>query len=296
MRNYSLIMITTHQNDVAISDLLKSVDENSKDLSILIVIVSQGIKVNFSIKNSLLNLIFIDEAKISLSKARNIALNYVSQNNLSADYIMFPDDDSSFDAVFFENFKSIQSLGSNYITPIYNTGTKDVYLGKKPNDTVVSIRDYNMVGSPNQIIQYSKFKDFIYFDEELGVGAKYGSSEDLDLFIRLNLAGAKFIYTDRIYTYHPKKTDVYKHKSLKEIVSRFRNYSSGFALLIFRYRLYSFIPTYIFRTFAAFLVFAVKLNFKLSLAYLIQFFVRIQLLWFFWLNNKKSNNNEYSGN
>jgi hypothetical protein len=48
---------------------------------------------------------FINELKMGLSKARNIALKYLLDNILSAEYIMFPDDDSSFDSVFFDNFQ-----------------------------------------------------------------------------------------------------------------------------------------------------------------------------------------------
>jgi hypothetical protein len=283
-KHFDLIMIVTHQDNINISNFIYSVCNNSY-INLFVIVVSQ-VEFMFDITTSgLTEFKQIFSEKKSLSAARNRALNYLNDDKISASYIMFPDDDSSFDNLFFENFLCIQLSCFNYITPIYNTHTNDIYLGKKmAKDTPVKISNYNMIGSPNQLIQYDRFKGHIYFNEELGVGAKYGSSEDLDLFIRLTLAGAKFIFTDELYSYHPPKTDIYKNKKIKDILIRFKNYSSGFAFLIFRYRLYSFIPTYLFRTFAAFIVFAIRLNFKLSLAYFIQFFVRIKLLIIFFLN------------
>jgi hypothetical protein len=285
-KHFDLIMIVTHQDNNNISNFMYSVSDNSY-INLFVIVVSQvefmlGVNVSELTK---FNQIFLE--KKSLSAARNHALNYLNDNDISASYIMFPDDDSTFDNIFFENFPCIQLSCFNYITPIYNTHTNDLYLGKTmAKGTSVKISDYNMIGSPNQLIQYERFKEHIYFNEELGVGAKYGSSEDLDLFIRLTLAGAKFIYTDKLYSYHPKKTDIYKNKKIKDILIRFNNYSCGFAFLIFRYRLYIFIPNYLFRTFAAFIVFAIRLNFKLSLAYFIQFFARIKFLLTFFLIKK----------
>lgn len=282
-KHFDLIMIVTHQDNNNISNFIYSVCNNSY-INLFVIVVSQ-VEFIFDITVSgLTEFKQIYSDKKSLSAARNHALNYLNDNKISANYIMFPDDDSSFDNKFFDNFPSIQLSCLNYITPIYNTHTKDIYLGKKmAKGTPVKISNYNMIGSPNQVIQYDRFKEHIYFNEELGVGAKYGSCEDLDLFIRLNLAGVKFIFTDELYSYHPKKTDIYKKIKIKDILIRFKNYSSGFAFLIFRYRLYNFIPTYLFRTFAAFIFFAIRLNFKLSLAYFIQFFVRIKLLIIFFL-------------
>lgn len=287
MKNFNIIMTTTHQDNFNVFKLIDSIDSNIKNIKVLLIVISQECEINYLSNNPLLSIIFIKESKIGLSKARNIALKYLLNNTISAEYIMFPDDDSSFDNEFFNHFSDI--LGSNtcFITPIYNERTKDLYIGKESSDeTLLTINNYNLIGSPNQIIEYQKYKEHIYFDEELGVGAKYGSSEDIDLFVRLNLAGAKFIYTDKIYSFHPKKTDIYRDKKLKFIVHRFKNYSSGFALLIFRYKLYRFIPSYLIRTFGAFIIFLIRLNFKLSLAYLLQFFVRVQLLLFFFFFKK----------
>jgi len=65
-----------------------------------------------------------------LSKARNIALKYLIINSISSKYIMFPDDDSSFDSLFFlkgnkfkvvglvlKSFSSFAVMLTNFYTP-----------------------------------------------------------------------------------------------------------------------------------------------------------------------------------
>ncbi len=290
MKDFNLIMVTTHQDDLNIFKLLDSIDNNVKNIRVLLVVVSQECKTIYKSKNPLLDIAFIDEVKMGLSKARNIALKYLLQNSFSAEYIMFPDDDSSFDQDFFINFSTILNSNKCYITPIYNRGTKDLYFGKKTKENkLIKPIDHQLIGSPNQIILYNLLKQDIVFNEELGVGAQYGSSEDLDLFLNLYLKGNSFVFTNKLYNFHPKKVAAYKNVQLRDIIRRFRNYSSGFAFVIFKYKYFKLIPEYLIRTLVAFVVFAIKFNFKLSLAYLVQFFLRIQLLIHFFFYKSISN-------
>lgn len=279
MSNYNLIFIATHQDNLHIYKLVNSIDSNINNIKVLLVVVSQECEITYESQNPLLTIIFIDEVKMGLSKARNFALEYVSRNAISAEYIMFPDDDSSFDQEFFINFPSILNSNKCFITLIYNTGTKDLYFGKKTKENkLIKPIDHQLIGSPNQIILYDLLKKDIVFNEELGVGAKYGSSEDLDLFLNLYLKGNSFVFTNKLYNFHPKKVAAYENVQLRDIIRRFKNYSSGFAFVIFKYKYFKLIPEYLIRTVVAFVVFAIKLNFKLSLAYLVQFFLRIKLL------------------
>lgn len=279
MKDYNLILISTHQDSLHVLTLINSIHNNIVNIKVLLLIVSQECKITYESQNSLLTIIFIDEIKMGLSKARNIALKYLSQNTISAEYIMFPDDDSSFNQDFFINFSAILNSHKCFITPIYNEGTKDLYFGKKTRENkLIKPTDHQLIGSPNQIILYNLLKNDIAFNEELGVGAKYGSSEDLDLFLNLYLKGNSFVFTNKLYNFHPKKVAAYKNVKLRDIIKRFKNYSSGFAFVIFKYKYFKLIPEYLIRSLAAFAIFAIKFKFKLSLAYLVQFFLRIQLL------------------
>lgn len=279
MKDFDLIMITTHQDDLNIYKLINSIDSNIENLKVMLVVVSQKCKIAFISNNPLLSIVFFETDKMGLSKARNIALNYLLQNTISSEYIMFPDDDSSFDVNFFLNFPGLLNTNKCYITPIYNSGTKDLYFSKAPRDgKLILPSDHQLIGSPNQIILYDKLKENISFNEKLGVGALFGSSEDIDLFIKLFKQGEQFLFINNIYTYHPKKVAAYKKATFKNILKRFKSYSSGFAYIIFKYRLFGLIPEYLIRTFGAFIVFLFKFQFKLALAYLVQFFIRIKIL------------------
>jgi hypothetical protein len=285
MNNFNLIMVTTHQDDVHILKLIDSISDNIVKTNVLLLVVSQECEMNYVSQSPFLSIIFINELKMGLSKARNIALKYLLDNILSAEYIMFPDDDSSFDSVFFDNFSSI--LGSNkcYITPIYNEGTNDLYLGRRtPNGQSITPSNHQLIGSPNQIILYDKLSDKIFFNEELGVGALYGSSEDLDVFIKLFNSGEQFTFINNIYSYHPKKVAAYKQATFKKIIIRFKSYSTGFAYVIFKYRLFSLVPEYLARTFGGFVVFLSKLQFRLAVAYFFKFFIRVKILFIFLFN------------
>lgn len=286
MKNFNLVMVTTHQDDLNIFKLIDSIDSNIENIAVLLVVVSQECEINYLSNNRLLSVVFIQENTMGLSKARNIALKFLLSNNISSEYIMFPDDDSSFDGNFFLNFPALLNTNKCYITPIYNTDTRDLYFGKTRHDReVIFPADHQLIGSPNQIILFDKLKASLAFNEKLGVGALYGSSEDIDLFIKLFKQGEQFLFINNIYTYHPKKVAAYKKVTYKKIVNRFKSYSSGFAYIIFKYRLFGLIPEYLIRTFGAFIIFLFKLQFKLALAYLVQFFIRIKILITFLFNS-----------
>ena len=280
MNNYDLILVTTHQDEFNIYNLIASIDDNIENINVLLIVLSQESKIVYVPINPLLSIVFIEESKMGLSKARNIAIHYLL-NQYSSDYIMFPDDDTLFDKHFFVNFKEVTAKRCCLITPIFNTGSNELYIGSTNQiDFEMKVSDLKLVGSPNQILLYDKLKSHLFFDECLGLGAKYGSSEDMDLFLRLISQGVKFIYTNELYTYHPKKTANYDGKSFVYLITRFNNYSAGYAYLIYKHNLYYFFPNYLFRTIAATIYFLFKFNFKLSLAYFFQFFLRLHKLIF----------------
>lgn len=284
MKKIDLIMVTTHQDDLNIFKLIDSIDSNILNVKVLLIIVSQECEIAYLPKNPLFSIIFIQECRMGLSKARNVALDYLTIKNISAEFIMFPDDDSSFDDIFFQNFKNIKESANSFIIPIFEEYSlpKKLYMGKiRPENAIVTEKEHDLIGSPNQLIRYTPNLEILKFDEKLGVGAIYGSCEDYDLFIRLNRSGEKFLFTSKLYNFHPKKTNVYKNMSFKKIVKRFKNYSSGFCFVIFKYNLKQFILMFLIRTLIASAVFFVRLNFKLSLAYLIQFFDRLLLIYKF---------------
>ncbi len=281
MDEKDLVMIATLQDDLYIYKLLNSIDDSLINIRLEVILVSQNVKVAFLPKNKFLTITILNEGYMGLSKARNIALRYLYARDIRVEYIMFPDDDSSFDEVFFKNFSNILGSKKNYVSYIYNENSKSLYLGKQTeDDKKLGIKDYHLVGSPNQIIQYRIMKNKIYFNNQLGVGAKFGSSEDLDLFISISLDGHPYHFIKNLYSYHPSKLDIYSDVDFKKILKRFKSYSSGFAYVVFRYKQYNLLPNYFIRTLLAFLFYLTRFKFKLSLAYLIQLYFRV--FWFFY--------------
>lgn len=279
MKDYNLILISTHQNSLHVLTLINSIHNNIKNIKVLLLIVSQECEINYESQNPLLVITFIDEVKMGLSKARNIALKHLSQNTISAEYIMFPDDDSSFDQDFFINFSTILNSNKCFITPIYNEGTKDLYLGKLLKyNCFINENMHSLIGSPNQIILYEKFKEQIFFNEDLGVGSKYGSCEDYDLFIRLNRFGAKYFFISTIYSFHPSKLTK-NIVPLNEIVKRYKSYSPGFVFIIKKYSKYRFMPSFLVRPLVGSIFKVLMFDFKMASVYCQVFFFRIKLLY-----------------
>lgn len=275
---FDLTMIVTYQNQDHISDFLTSINLN-RSIKLFVILLNQETTFRFD-QNTFNNKVMtIDMPKSGLSKARNNGIEYLKRNDVKCEYIMFPDDDSTFDDALFLNFTKIKGSGKNFLTPIYIAGSQKLYLGKPcEEDRQIKENDHSLIGSPNQLINFERNKKDLLFNEQLGAGTPLGSCEDYDLFLRLSRNGEYYHFTNKLYNYHPKKTDAYKGIDLQIILRRFKSYSSGFCFIIFKYQKYGFIPNYLFRTLAASAYFILKLNFKLSTAYLVQFFYRLTLI------------------
>ncbi|WP_291051441.1 MULTISPECIES: hypothetical protein [unclassified Empedobacter] len=276
---YDLIFLTTHQNNNYIFELLNSINI-IEDFNLFVLILSQDVKLEIS--EYKFDIEVVEIGKMSLSKARNIGLKFLSKNNINSRYIMFPDDDSTFDISFFENFNNVTESGDNFIIPIYcKNSDKKLYLGKKLKEgELLNYKNHYMIGSPNQIINYERNVISINFDEKLGVGAVYGSCEDFDLFIRLNNKGEKFYYSSILYNYHPEKMNSFRNLDSNSIYNRITSYSLGFIYILEKYKLFSLLPYFFIRPILASFFYLLKLNFKL-------FWVYFRLLFFRVLNTFK---------
>jgi len=271
---YDLVFLTTHQDNRYIFKYLDSISCNSS-LKLYILILSQEVTVEFSNVNQQIENLQI--AKMSLSKARNIGLKYLSEKGISSKYIMFPDDDSTFDLNFFEEFNQLTRSGKNFIIPIYcENSDKKLYLGKKlAEDTPLNYNHHYMIGSPNQIISYNRNVSNIYFDENLGVGALYGSCEDFDLFLRLIESGESFLFTSKLYNYHPEKTNSFANLDSSLIYKRLKSYSLGFIYTVQKHKLYSLLLYFFVRPMLAAFYYILKFNFRLVWIYSKLFFFRV---------------------
>lgn len=279
---YDLIMVTTFVDDKCVYKLIKSIADNNKEIEVLLILIIQTVPLDrelISAYTSKINLIIVDtDKKLGISAARNIGIDYVKNNHLQFDFLMFPDDDTTFDNVFFKTFKSCIKPGNNYLIPIYNEGSftpfKDLKIKK---NGILSKNDFKYAGSPNIIVFNKVIQAGILFDEQLGVGGNFGSSEDVDFYLK-SYATCPFLFTNKIYNFHPSREDKYKKMSYSEVIKRFRGYSSGYIYVMLKYKKYYPIFKILFTTFGASVLNLLKGNWKMCRAYLAQFFIRIQLV------------------
>ena len=181
-----LIFITTFISKENINNLIDSVCEANIGLKILFVVVCQN---GFFLEKKDRNGVEVKQlnipSKLSLSAARNVAIKYIVERQLKSDFIMFPDDDSTFDRNFFLNYPRL-AKGENYIVDIYVTGTNHLFrkLNIRPHSLTKSNKWF-VACSVNMLISFESFIKVGYFDETLGVGTHYGAGEDNDYYIRI---------------------------------------------------------------------------------------------------------------
>ena len=271
-----LVMITTCTSDSYIANMLESVTRNNKDINVEIIsILQNNVKSNVeSTNNTFIHYIHLNEV-ISLSKARNIALKYLFSESLSYNYIMFPDDDSSFDRDFFINFK--QNIKSCSLIDVYGTGTTTLYKSHNFKDgEILSLKNYKNAMSVNIIIDSDTQKKVGNFDENLGVGNYYGAGEDADYYIRCINAGASFYYLKSLWNFHPMDSDKNNQMSLSHLIRRYRSYGRGQIYMLLKHNLKLEALKCVFSALFGSIIALFKLDLKLCLARSYAFLVRLK--------------------
>lgn len=139
----------------------------------------------------------------SLSKARNeLIYAYPYGPN---DLVCFPDDDCWYPKGLLEKIEGYVS-SADFILGVIDTGQKEL---PPPRDSWQSVSvklDVALKHSASAALFVSgnKMKDF-KFDQRLGLGAKVGSAEDLDLVLFLIRESAVGFYFDDLRVFHPYK-------------------------------------------------------------------------------------------
>ena len=194
----SLITTTLDGDFIQLKKLFDSLNRQS-NIDFEVVFVNQTtssidcLEYDFHIKE-------IASEKISLSKARNIAMS-----KINGDIVGFPDDDCfySVDAIdmisqAFNKHSNISFLFANHINPA--TKISETCKSFKDNEC---INVYNIKLS-NSITIFVKKNDFIdiKYDENMGVGAMYGSSEEADYILQAIKQNKTGVFIEKIEIYH----------------------------------------------------------------------------------------------
>ncbi|MHB9293044.1 D-glycero-alpha-D-manno-heptose-7-phosphate kinase [Hollandina sp. SP2] len=194
-----------------------------------------------------LDITYIKSDKKGLSLNRNIGIDLCK-----GDIIAFPDDDCIYEIDTLKTVKDFFDSHKNYA--FYTCNTKDrnnqnTILKSLQKSMDISIFNIMHVGISFTIFVRADAIRRFRFDEQLGVGAKYGSGEESDLLLYLINNKHQGLYNANTYIYHPYKIDN---------TDRALSYGKGFGALykkaISTYRYYILFPVFMYLLFKQFLM------------------------------------------
>ena len=157
----------------------------------------------------------IQTSKQSLSKARNILIEYSLKNFKDADFLITIDDDVEIPNLL-DFFNTMQNYIKKYgdfdfgCISIFFKNTNRCFsrhaqytLRKRLEPFIMSLKDHNLVLGSGIIFNKKILNEGIRFDTNLGLGAKYGGSEETDIFFYALENKYNCIYFTNLIIFHP---------------------------------------------------------------------------------------------
>ncbi len=234
----AILMLATGRDRHLLEKLQQSIAGNTAGQPVHLLIVNQGPSYRFESSDPLLSISTLNHGdQLSLSAARNLGLDYAGQHQLQARHLMFPDDDSTFDRSFFEAYQKITTAGQAYLGRV--VGEEDGRDYKKyPRQEQLRGKEELLafVASVSLIIPLPVVKAVGHFDEKLGAGARWASSEDLDYYLRC-CQHSDFIYRRELRNFHPSRFGKYDNMDTQALKKRFASYTDGYLYVMFRHGL-----------------------------------------------------------
>lgn len=223
----SLIMPTLNRFDDIYIFMNSLLEQTYKNFELIVVDQNDNDKVKEIVDKYVdrLDIKYIKSNKKGLSYNRNIGIA-AAQGKILA----FPDDDCAYKPDTIE--KAINFFEKNKEYKIYSCKTMDfneVDTFKRMYNGTCDINSLNVMDTITSITFFVLFedKDYLMFDERLGVGGEFGAGEEVDYILELLSRGYKGRYFGDDIIYHPAK----KHSKSKEKYQRDFNYGRGFGAL-----------------------------------------------------------------
>lgn len=230
-----ILMIATGQQAVLLDKLIGSIEPGT--VKVHLIVVNQGTSKKFEGKENLEVSTLNINRPLSLSAARNKGLKFSKKQGLQAIHVMFPDDDTTFDPAFFESYSTLVKPEKAYLGRVCaEEDGSDYKAYPKQTQLKGTLELLPYVASVALIIPQKVVKQVGMFDEKLGAGAEYGSSEDLDYFIRCTKI-TPFSFVKALRNFHPSRFGKYDNLDTEQIKKRFKSYSDGYLFVMFRYGL-----------------------------------------------------------
>ncbi|MGL4656428.1 MAG: glycosyltransferase family 2 protein [Sarcina sp.] len=223
----SLILATYGRKD-EIGAFLESIVSGNYLLELIeVIIVDQNDQINlepiiekYKVK---VKIIYIKSTIKGLSKNRNIGLDHAS-----GDIIAFPDDDCEYlkDTLQIVTEKLMNHEVEMVLGKIIERDGQDSLRTWGKRESYVS--KSNFYKKSSSITIFYKKESFDYkFDENLGVGEKFGACEDADFIYHKCKTSKKVLYTPEIKIYHPHYA---AGKNMNE--EKIQSYGLGFGAMV----------------------------------------------------------------
>jgi len=229
------LILATLQRRKELNNFLKSLNEQTyKNFELIVVDQNDRISIN-DIVTKYTKLFPIHHIKMKekgLSLARNVGIKFFKDNIICNKemIVAFPDDDCEYPPKLLENVYNIFKEKKEYqiITGISIDRNKYVISSGKFGKRSSKINYSNIFKtaiSYTIFIKFSNKEEIPFFDEKLGIGTFFGSSEETDYIYLLLKRGYKgFYYPEKIFVYHPiKELNFDNQKNLERVY----NYSLG---------------------------------------------------------------------
>ena len=222
----SLITTTIDETLTDIRKLLRSLEiQNNRDFEVIFLNQTKN-SLNYHECLFQLHELFIP--RTSLSHARNIGLNSAKGSILG-----FPDDDCYYHVDTLDSVVKVfcnekfSFLYANQLDPVTTESLQNMQF---EDQEVIDLTNPKCSNSITIFVKRSAIHSF-QFDQQMGVGAKYGSSEESDLLFRMIKSGERGVFASSVKVYHSFFDQYESTPSHKAF-----HYSLGLAHLWYKHR------------------------------------------------------------
>ncbi|MDY4721990.1 MAG: glycosyltransferase [Clostridium paraputrificum] len=240
MNKFSVILPTLNREN-ELEDCIKSlIFQTYNNIEIIIVDQSdndltKNVVEKYMMKNHV-KIKYIKSNIKSLSNARNIAIS-----ESEGDYILLADDDAVYNENYIMTANRIINQGNDELIISGVILTKE---NRKPFVKYSIAKDQEILNinkvlkislSASLVINIKLFKDIGLFDENFGIGGKFGAAEESDFIIRCIKNNYKVIHCKEMVLYHPVAKKACNEESLRKVYS----YAVGTGALVKKHLYYN---------------------------------------------------------
>jgi len=231
---FSLVMATLGRYDEIVVFLESLVKQTYKSFELIIIDQNSDDRLEKLCRSYPMNITLEKSNVKGLSVNRNIGLKYVS-----GDIIAFPDDDCEYRDDTLEKAAHFFNQNNSYNFYTCNvkerTGKDSILIGSIYN-TEITLKNSMKTSISFTIFVRASSIDQFKFDEQLGVGAKYGSGEESDLILYLIKNKNRGYYFADTYIYHPNNI-----RNIKSLYSYGKGYGAFHKKAVVYYHSYQFL-------------------------------------------------------